>query len=74
MDDYIKKQRFTKIDRQRAGITSPVSDVSAFKVGDCLDFQLAYTMTEGRASSYRAQYLGKTPSEFFPTSREICTQ
>lgn len=91
MQDYIKNQRFTKIDRQRGGITThkvievkgnnliisvpPVlskdrrisicmADTSDIKPGTYLDFQFAYTVRNGRANSYQARFLGKTPSQF----------
>ncbi len=93
MQDYIKNQRFTKIDRQRGGITAhkvlevkgdnviigvphvlskdgsisvAMSDTSGIKPGTYLDFQFAYTISDGKANSYQARFLGETPLRFIP--------
>ena len=47
-------------------ISVPMSDVSGIKPGVYLDFRFAYTVTNGRANSYQAQFLGITPPGFEP--------
>lgn len=50
-----------------------MSDTSGIKQGDYVDFCFAYTVTNGRANSYQAQFLGITPPEFKPENGETYT-
>ena len=50
-----------------------MSDTSGIKQGDYVDFCFAYTVTNGQTNSYRAQFLGITPSEFKPENGETYT-
>ncbi len=50
-----------------------MSDTSGIKQGDYVDFCFAYTVTDGRADSYRAQFLGITPPEFKPENGQAFT-
>ena len=50
-----------------------MSDTSGIKQGDYVDFCFAYTVTDGRANSYRAQFLGITPPEFKPENGQAFT-
>lgn len=50
-----------------------MSDISGIKQGDYVDFCFAYTVTDGRANSYRAQFLGITPPEFKPENGQAFT-
>ena len=54
-------------------ISIPVFDVSGIKSGIYLDFHFAYTITNGRANSYQAQFLGITPPGFEPESGDAYT-
>ena len=50
-----------------------MSDTSGIKQGDYVDFCFAYTVTDGRANSYQAQFLGITPSGFEPENGQAFT-
>lgn len=50
-----------------------MSDTSSIKQGDYVDFCFTYTVTNGRANSYQAQFLGITPPEFKPENGETYT-
>ena len=50
-----------------------MSDTSGIKQGDYVDFCFAYTVTDGWANSYRAQFLGITPPEFKPENGQAFT-
>lgn len=50
-----------------------MSDTAGIKQGDYVDFCFAYTVTNGRANSYRAQFLGITPSGFEPENGQAFT-
>ncbi len=51
-------------------ISVVMSDTSDIKPGVFLDFQFAYTASNGKVSSYRAKFLGVTPPEFVPKEGE----
>ena len=50
-----------------------MSDTLGIKQGDYVDFCFAYTVTNGRANSYQAQFLGITPSGFEPENGQAFT-
>lgn len=50
-----------------------MSDTAGIKQGDYVDFCFAYTVTNGRTNSYRAQFLGITPSGFEPENGQAFT-
>lgn len=50
-----------------------MSDTSGIKQGDYVDFCFAYTVTNGRANSYQAQFLGITPPGFEPENGQAFT-
>lgn len=54
-------------------ISIPMSDTSDIKPGTCLDFQFTYTITNGKANSYQAILLGKTPTGFLSKGRATYT-
>lgn len=55
-------------------ISLVMSDTSDIKPGIFLDFQFAYTISNGQATSYRAKFLGATPPEFSPQNGETYTK
>ena len=50
-----------------------MSDTSGIKQGDYVDFCFAYTVTNRRANSYQAQFLGITPPGFEPENGQAFT-
>lgn len=54
-------------------ISIPMSDIADIKPGNYLDFCFTYAVTNERANSYRAQFLGITPPEFQPENGEAYT-
>lgn len=55
-------------------ISVAMSDTSDIKPGSYLDFQFSYTISNGKANSYQARYLGETPPEFSPKNGETYTE
>lgn len=48
----------------------PVANSENYSVGEYVDIILIYTIDGGVASSYKAEFLGKTPEQFIPENGE----
>lgn len=48
----------------------PVAKPESYSIGKYVDIILIYTIDGGVASSYKAEFLGKTPEQFIPENGE----